>query len=104
MRGRRQGTAAAGGLGGGDVGQLWFKLNLTACDAVQGETIAPSITYGALCIEPQPGRGGRLLRPSAAPFQCGTARRGRMAPDQRFYYMGLARAAHARPPSTQAAS
>ena len=45
-----EGTAVAAGLGGGDFKDLRFKLNLTAYDAVQGDTITPSVTYSAKCI------------------------------------------------------
>ena len=43
------GTAMAAGLGGGGDRPLWFKLDLTAYDAVQGETIthASRTTYRA---------------------------------------------------------
>ena len=47
-----EGTAVAAGLGGGDDKPLWFKLNLTAYDAVQGGTITQSVTYSAQCAEP----------------------------------------------------
>lgn len=42
-------TAVAAGLGGGDAKPPWFKLNLTAHNAVQGEAIAQSDTYSAQC-------------------------------------------------------
>ena len=47
-----EGTAVAEGLGGGAIKDLWFKLNLTAYDAVQGKTITQSVTYSAQCTEP----------------------------------------------------
>ena len=47
-----EGTAVAAGLGGGAIKDLWFKLNLTAYDAVQAETITQSVTYSAQCTEP----------------------------------------------------
>ncbi len=47
-----EGTAVAAGLGGGDVKNLWFKLNLTPYDAAQGGTITQSVTYSAQCTEP----------------------------------------------------
>ena len=46
------GTAVASGLGGGDLKDIWFKLNLTPYDAVQGETITQSVTYSAQCTGP----------------------------------------------------
>lgn len=42
----------AAGLGGGDAEPPWFKLNLTAHNAVQGKTIAQSDTYSAQCNWP----------------------------------------------------
>ena len=46
------GTAVASGLGGGDLRDIWFKLNLTPYDAVQGDAITQSVTYNAQCAEP----------------------------------------------------
>ncbi len=47
-------TAVAGGLGGGDVKPLWFRLNLAPYGSeVPVGTISQSITYSAQCILPQ---------------------------------------------------
>ena len=46
-------TAVAGGLGGGDIKPLWFRLNLTPYGSeVQGGAISQSVTYSAQCIQP----------------------------------------------------
>ena len=46
------GTAVAAGLGGGDLRDIWLKLNLTPYDAVQGDAITQSVTYSAQCAVP----------------------------------------------------
>ena len=47
-------TAVAGGLGGGDIKPLWFRLNLAPYGSeVPVGTISQSITYSAQCILPQ---------------------------------------------------
>ena len=46
-------TAVAGGLGGGDVKPLWFRLNLTPYgNEVQGGAFSQSVTYNAQCVQP----------------------------------------------------
>ena len=48
------GTAVAGGLGGGDIKPLWFRLNLAPYGSeVPVGTISQSVTYSAQCNLPQ---------------------------------------------------
>ena len=46
------GMAVASGLEGGAAAPLWFRLNLTPYDALQGGTLTQSITYQAECVPP----------------------------------------------------
>ena len=46
-------AAVAGGLGGGDVKPLWFRLNLTPYgNEAQGGAFSQSVTYNAQCVQP----------------------------------------------------
>ena len=45
-------AAVARGLGGGDAASLWFRLNLTPYDAMQGGAVSQSMTYNAECALP----------------------------------------------------
>ena len=45
-------AAVARGLGGGDAAPLWFRLNLTPYDAMQGGAVSQSMTYNAECALP----------------------------------------------------
>ena len=46
------GTAVAGGLGGGQEAPLWFRLNLSPYGGVQAGTLVQTVTYQAECGAP----------------------------------------------------
>ena len=46
------GTAVAGGLGGGEAAPVWFRLNLTPHGGVQAGELVQTVTYQAVCGAP----------------------------------------------------
>ena len=46
------GTAVAGGLGGGEVAPVWFRVNLTPHGGVQAGELVQTVTYQAACGAP----------------------------------------------------
>ena len=46
------GTAVAGGLGGGEVASVWFRVNLTPHVGVQAGELVQAVTYQAVCGAP----------------------------------------------------
>ena len=46
------GTAVAGGLGGGEVASVWFRVNLTPHVGVQAGELVQAVTYQAACGAP----------------------------------------------------
>ena len=46
------GTAVAGGLGGGEVAPVWFRVNLTPHGGVQAGELVQAVTHQAVCGPP----------------------------------------------------